>query len=217
MPSLFATPPAKARPFIGFYGKAPAYGDFVTRDLPAPFSTVWDAMLQTLMRSAQTALGAQWREAFLDAPVWHFGLGEGVAGPQRVWGVLIPSVDRVGRYFPFTILASAEPDGLALSRWAPQAEALALGALDDAFAADTLAASLAALGHPEPGLPSGTSETEMALPDDPAPWPDAVASAAGPASLTSLWWCRGSTRVRPCLRRLSSLPEAGQAARLISD
>ncbi len=217
MRNPFATPPAETRPFIGFHGKAPAYGDFVTRDVPSPFLNVWDAMLQTLMRSAQTALGVQWREAFLDAPVWHFGLGEGVAAPQRVWGVLIPSVDRVGRYFPFTILASATANGRALDAWAPQAETLALGALEDAFTADALAAGLARLGHPEPGPPAGTNEPQAALPEDAAPWPDAVAAAAGPAKGASLWWCRGSARVRPCLRRMPNLPESGQAARLVSD
>ncbi len=217
MRNPFATPALEIRPFIGFYGKAPAYGDFVTRDIPFPILTLWDAMLQTLMRSAQAALGPQWREAFLDAPVWHFGLGEGVAIPQRIWGVLIPSVDRVGRYFPFSILASAAADGRPLAQWAPAVEAFALEALEDGFTAEALSVSLAALGHPELGPPTGPGETEVALPEDAAPWPDAVSSAAGPAKNTSLWWCRGSARVRPCLRRLSNLPEAGQAARLISD
>ena len=39
------------------------------------------------------------------APIWRFALAPGVAGPLPMLGVMMPSVDRVGRQFPLTLAA----------------------------------------------------------------------------------------------------------------
>jgi len=86
----------------GWFGKLPGMGDFAHRRLPEAFRSVWDQWLQRgLARSRNRH--ADWVERYLEAPVWCFALGPGVAGERGWMGVLMPSVDGVGRYFPFTL------------------------------------------------------------------------------------------------------------------
>ncbi len=47
----------------------------------------------------------RWRDAYLAGPAWRFVLAEGVCGTGAYAGVLMPSVDRVGRCFPLTIVS----------------------------------------------------------------------------------------------------------------
>jgi type VI secretion system protein ImpM len=186
----------------GFHGKVPALGDFLSRRLPPGFATAWDEWLQHLVQASRARLGPDWLAAWLEAPVWHFVLGTGVAGTGRGFGVLIPSVDRVGRHFPFTILGLARPDGAALPLWSLRAEALALSALDDGFDPARLEAELAALGSPgDPASQPGA---------DPGDWPAALAPGE------TLWRCRASTRVPATLLRCPGLPDDDAAAGLIA-
>ena len=92
----------------GWYGKLPAQGDFVTRRLPPSFIEPWDAWLNAMLTGSRERLGSAWRDAFLSAPAWRFMLAPGVVGQQGWAGLIVPSVDSVGRYFPLTV-ASALP------------------------------------------------------------------------------------------------------------
>ena len=47
--------------------------------------------------------------AWLTAPLWHFTLGQEIVRPFGAAGVVLASVDRVGRFFPFTIVGAATP------------------------------------------------------------------------------------------------------------
>lgn len=193
----------------GFHGKAPALGDFVSRRLPPGFAAAWDEWLQHLVQASRARLGPDWLAAWLEAPVWHFTLGAGIAGPARGFGVLIPSVDRVGRHFPFTILGLARPDGAPLPLWILRAEALALSALDDGFDPARLDAELSRLGSP------GDPASDPAA--DPGAWPAAADEAiAALAPGETLWWCRGSVRVPATLLRCRGLPDEATAAGLIA-
>ena len=136
----------------GFFGKFPSHGDFVARRLPAGFLQPWDAWLQAGMADSLCRLGDAWLPIYLNSPIWRFALGAGVCGPQAWGGVLMPSVDRVGRYFPLTIAAAL--DGMAthgsgcrppLATWYASLEAMALAALGDEFSLPTFDASLLAL------------------------------------------------------------------------
>jgi len=151
----------------GWYGKLPALGDFATRRLPPLFVEPWDRWLATGM-AAWRDMDADWLEAFLAAPTWRFALGAGVpfaASPGYV-GVLMPSVDRVGRYFPLTI---ARPRGRGEEHipaaWAQAVEGVAITALNDDWNADQLDDALGDL----PAADSGGRA-----------WPDAG---------FALWWC----------------------------
>ncbi|MCP5309322.1 MAG: type VI secretion system-associated protein TagF [Zoogloeaceae bacterium] len=96
---------AVSAPAPGWYGKLPVLGDFASRRLPHAFVSSWDTWLQRGMSHSQEELGQDWLEVFLTAPLWRFVLGPQTLEAQGWAGVLLPSVDSVGRYFPLTLCA----------------------------------------------------------------------------------------------------------------
>jgi type VI secretion system protein ImpM len=139
---------------FGAFGKMPALGDFFRIGLGPGFTDPWDGWLREAMAAARSALGARWQGCYLSAPIWRFTLAAGVAGPSPAMGILMPSVDRVGRQFPLT-LALPLPDGAGPVAWHLAAgdcfarlEAVALDALEDGATRETLAAALGALAPP---------------------------------------------------------------------
>lgn len=122
----------------GWYGKLPSLGDFASRRLAHELIEPWDAWLAEEIGELRGNYPDEWLQAYLDSPTWRFVLAPGVLGahqPQPLAGILMPSVDRVGRYFPLTILAPLT----SLPRRAEHAQALFnwLHALDD-IAADAM-------------------------------------------------------------------------------
>jgi type VI secretion system ImpM family protein len=124
---------------VGFYGKLPSRGDFLQRRVSTEFIDVWDPWLQECMHLSRQTLQANWLNAYLTSPVWRFVLAEGVCGSGAFAGVMVPSVDRVGRYFPLTLVAQLDVADCVLEiacgagqQWFDAAEALALGALESA-------------------------------------------------------------------------------------
>lgn len=138
----------------GFFGKIPSLGDFVTRDLPREFLDTWDEWLQRSVADSKVALGDAWLNTYLTSPIWRFVLLPGVCGEQGWAGIMTPSVDRVGRYFPLTF-ASSLGDGVQPFQvietavdWFASAESLALTVLDeDRVDVDTLQSSVQALDN----------------------------------------------------------------------
>lgn len=84
---------------IGFFGKLPALGDFVSRELSRPQVKCIDDWMQTGIRQLQSASDI-WLQAYLVTPVWQFLIPRGQWAESALYGTLMPSVDRVGRYFP---------------------------------------------------------------------------------------------------------------------
>ncbi|MEL7451194.1 MAG: type VI secretion system-associated protein TagF [Pseudomonadota bacterium] len=152
----------------GFYGKVPGLGDFVSRRLPRTFIDYWDSWLQSVIATSRMQLGEHWLNTYLSSPLWRFVLSSGHCGAQPWAGVLMPSVDRVGRYFPLTIAASL-PAGTnpfataaAATQWFEEAEALALSALEaDGFDMEDFDASVQGLGSPS----NDEANAGAALPD----------------------------------------------------
>jgi type VI secretion system protein ImpM len=129
---------------VGWYGKIPGTGDFIARRVPASFSEPWDRWLQSAIDGSKQRLGARWRDTFLSMPAWRFALAPGVIGAHAWAGLMVPSVDAVGRYFPLTVacaLPSASLDVVATllgtGRWFEDIESVALEAI--APGADTAA------------------------------------------------------------------------------
>ena len=127
------------RPTPGFYGKMPLLGDFVSRRLPASFVRPWDEWLQQSILKSREDLGPVWLDAFLTSPLWRFILSPGVCGPNARAGVLMPSVDKVGRYFPLTVACCLRHDEILPefvftgADWFSRLESLALSALESDF------------------------------------------------------------------------------------
>ena len=104
--------PVRQNISVGFYGKLPSRGDFVQRRLSAEFVAGWDDWMQQCVQVSRSALGEQWLDIYLTSPIWRFALSGGVCGPGAYVGSLVPSVDKVGRYFPMTVVAEV-PEGIA--------------------------------------------------------------------------------------------------------
>lgn len=90
---------------VGFYGKLPSHGDFLRRRVSDAFVRSWDAWLQACVAASQAALGERWLEIYLTSPAWRFASAGGACSPEPVLGVMAPSVDRVGRYYPLAVVA----------------------------------------------------------------------------------------------------------------
>lgn len=201
----------------GFFGKLRSHGDFVSRRLPLAMQQPFDAWLQAGIVQSRVDLGDAWLPTYLNSPLWRFVLAPGVCGPQAWAGVMMPSVDRVGRCFPL-ILASgmdaapALPDCLVRhAPWFVQLEELALTTLDDDFVLERFAATLrdfnAALGDgPRPASASTGPAGECVVTALDGVAPPGLAEAGLDAG--SAWWTDGSRQVAPCLAVCAGLPPA---------
>ena len=176
---------------IGFCGKIPARGDFVRAGLPLAFADPWDRWMERMLRASRSALDAEWLPAWLEAPVWRFALTPGACGPDAVIGLWMPSVDRVGRYYPLTIAAVASnTDAPALIRHGrgllDAAECAGRKAVEQVLAPDQLAVYLAAAVAP----PAGAAT-------DPSLCPPRG----------GLWWTEGAPRVPAGVFASTGLPD----------
>lgn len=126
---------------FGVFGKLPQKRDFVALGIPRGILEPFETWLQSAVAASRSDLGREWQERYLVAPVWRFWIGQAIMG-QACAGVLIPSVDGVGRFFPLSLLYAAE-EGEALMPpvFAP---------LDGWFAA--LEARLVSVLNPEAGI-----------------------------------------------------------------
>lgn len=197
----------------GWHGKLPSLGDFASRRLPHEFVEVWDEWLAGGLSALRQQSGEAWLDGYLASPIWRFLLLPGaLAGPcgQQAWaGVLMPSVDRAGRYFPFTVtcalprLPRDEVAFTALHRWLHQLEDLAGDALQDDWTVPQLESELERVAMPpEPvaaqpvpltvlapqvrmascRIGSAADVTALATSDALAIWQTAVSGQA-------FWWC----------------------------
>jgi type VI secretion system protein ImpM len=192
----------------GFFGKVPMRGDFVRRSLPESFIKPWDRWLQAAIAGSREILGDEWLDAYLTSPVWRFALSADMAGEPAA-GVLIPSVDSVGRYFPFT-LGCVLHDTLtpveirAHAQWFDDAESLALTVLADDASFDHLVSKVEELGGLELAPASPSDDEGMRFADEgDAPILRQVERSAPPHGLL---WTSGSQRVQPSLLLIWQLP-----------
>jgi type VI secretion system protein ImpM len=229
---------------VGLYGKLPSHGDFLRRRVSDAFVEVWDAWLQRCMAASSSALRESWLDVYLTSPAWRFACGPGACGPATVVGLIAPSVDRVGRYFPVTLVAEL-PDTLS-----PISAALLTAAfLDSAerLVVDTLAmeqidfeafdARVAALGDELGSLeiPRAVvlNSEAAAIVNEAVPrsWRMTIGSPTHLGSVfeqllslrlatlydpLGLWWTEGSSIVEPSCLITSGLPQPDTFAALLN-
>ena len=191
---------------VGFCGKLPARGDFVRAGLPRDFTDRWDDWLQSVIAGSRALMGEAWLPAFLEAPVWRFVLPPGMCGERAALGLMLPSVDKAGRYFPLTF-AALPAAGAALP-----ASGAALPAAGIAGAAS--GAARAWLDRCEAAgrtaLERDTSPQEIA---DAIGWPDLLDGVV--ECFDGVWWSDGSPRVKPAQMLLGSLPDVATYAAML--
>jgi len=174
----------------GLYGKLASHGDFVTRRLPPGFVQEWDAWLQAGMLDGRARHGKAWLGRYLDAPVWRFALAPGVCGKAAMAGVLLPSVDRVGRYFPLTLAAAGTSSATSNEAWFDRLADLAVCAMCGDLPLDALDLALQRLGPPPHALAPA--------------WPPDPAALGGRAA----FWTEAEPGVPAMLLLCAALPDA---------
>jgi len=214
----------------GIYGKLQSHGDFVSRRLPQGFVGPWDEWLQDGIAQSRNVLESAWAEVYEEAPVWRFLLPGGVCGDEAWAGIVQPSVDRVGRYFPLTIAAPLPPEldivatFVAAGPWYEAIEREAAAAFDESPSLDELDDALGKLAFPadflappavsdDDTLPLGErvfSVIKIALATGSSL--DAVKTALGMEQVAirpwDCLWCNGGThRIAPALLVTKALPD----------
>ncbi len=218
---------------VGLYGKLPGYGDFLTRNLPGDFVQVWDKWMQYYISDSKEQIGDGWLEVYLTSPIWRFVLSAGVVDKHSWAGLVMPSVDRVGRYFPVSIVkpfpSQISPVHFLFSEqvWYDKIESLGLMALDETLDVDELivCSDEVPLGLQQPyqatmhlgdagdyviGLADGDQQTLVAS----LPYVLNASLSAGFSSF-SLWQTTGSEIIAPSLFCCKGLPPVGSVTAMI--
>jgi type VI secretion system protein ImpM len=217
---------------IGLFGKLPSHGDFLRRRVSDQFIDAWDAWLRQCLSQSQAALGDRWVDVYLTSPAWRFVTAAGACGPAPLIGLMVPSVDRVGRFFPLTLVAEL-PDDVSLiaaatasTRFFEAAEHLLIDTLaDEHIDFERFDQRVVDLGDPLQAIavpPPLDSTIAATITEGGRAWhiPLADASRLGAvfeqllaqhlASMYSplvLWWTEGSTMVEPSCLIAKGLPD----------
>lgn len=235
MPHTAHAPSAASPP--GWHGKLPSLGDFASRRLSPAFIEAWDAWLAAGLLALREQRPQAWLDDYLASPSWRFLLMPGVlpgeAGAQAWAGVLMPSVDRVGRYFPLTLglpLGAGPADTQEMQglwAWLSRLDELARDALFEDWTAERLEDELARMALPALSAAPREAEAlpqavgEMVAPGPAGGAPDAArhigaqaqagwARAAGGMA----WWHARPDDQAPRLWVSRGLPAAAVMARL---
>jgi len=84
-----------------FFGKLPAYGDFVRHNASKNEVLAFDQWLQQGIQSSKNLLNVNWNSVFDTSPAYQFHF---FLNPQQsLIGIWHPSMDSAGRRFPFVI------------------------------------------------------------------------------------------------------------------
>ena len=226
---------------LGYYGKIPCKGDFVSRQLPRLFIEPWDQWLQECLVTSRDQLNERWLDRYLVSPIWRFALSAGICNENAWIGILMPSVDQVGRYFPLTLAVPVLASELLFDisekeeAWFVNLEHIAMGALEHNNEitefdrkVDSLGAPANLAKHNNISLPGPTRYTHAFTDQLRITTEENV-----PLSLRlnillqqlildrfsrySLWWTSGSERVQPSVFISPDLPPAHNYQTFLSD
>lgn len=217
----------------GLFGKLPQQGDFISHFLPTTYTDVWHTWLQSCIGVSKEQLGEDWLDFYLTSPVWRFSLMPTIAHPKSVAGIMMPSVDEVGRYFPLTLVQVNNHNPWAAylhgDAWFSQLENAALFALEEHTSYSDFIGNFEVL--PSLTLPTFNefetqhaqhSYTENLVVETPAnnSGPQLPVNLLHKAyqrihGAYSIWWTQGSEHIAPTLLVNSGLPDAGQYAAML--
>ncbi len=141
MPPVPVAPLSAPASRVGFFGKLPSHGDFVTRGLRIQTRAGVDRWLAEGLRATINgpSLGAALR----------FSTAPGALCAAALSGVLVKSRDKVGRAYPLMVATERSPSGgLFAEAWFAGVERALQAALAAGADADGLASSLDSLEPP---------------------------------------------------------------------
>jgi type VI secretion system protein ImpM len=208
----------------GLFGKLPAKRDFIAIFAPRALLDVWEPWMQSGISASRETMRDGWRDAFLTAPIWRFWLGAEICG-ITVTGAFMSSLDGVGRYYPLTVFACADPGAPipppeldAQDEWFAAAEEFLLSTLhhDVAFDAITAALDRLAAPHSQPSnaLPEGmtaVAEGSLGTPAVGHPFADLfgtlrTANHVSTYAAATFWWTLGGDAYPPFALSCRGMP-----------
>jgi type VI secretion system protein ImpM len=217
----------------GLFGKLGAKRDFIALATPRSFLEAWEPWVQSSLSASRHQLGERWQEAFLTAPVWRFWLGAAICG-TTVAGAIMSSLDGMGRYYPLTLHAVADPgapisppDLDAMDEWFGVAESFLLSTLAKDVSFDDIAAELEGLAVPRTRSDAANDAGIVPLGDDMA----AVAMTGTDFATTlsalradraevyaaaSFWWTAGGGDFPPLALSCRGLPHPYRYSTLLT-
>jgi type VI secretion system protein ImpM len=211
----------------GFYGKLPAKGDFLTRGLPREFIDRWDDWLQHGMNDSRQSLGEGWLQTYLTSPLWRYVVPANTLSPDAWAGVFMPSMDKVGRYFPMMIATKLPDDAKPLlvaascNSWFEAMEGQLLAALDEEqLDMDHFDTTVQGVSMPTPSVVAPVAPTSIdhgtRLPLDANAnvaqlfLQQSVSSLEATLGHCCIWWGHGSELVAPSFVMSRGLPGEGR-------
>lgn len=130
---------------LSWFGKLPCVGDFCSHNMPASLQERIDLWLSNAMQQGQTLYGNAWMDAYFQTPVHGFVWGRQAIpelNNEAVIGVIMPSVDKAGRAFPFVLIQRLNETTLntlafeSITLWFQQAHGLCADALNQDWGLD---------------------------------------------------------------------------------
>ena len=208
----------------GLFGKLPAKRDFIALFAPRALLDKWEPWMQAAISASQQSMRDGWREAYLTAPIWRFWMGSDICG-TTVAGAFMSSLDGVGRYYPLTVFAFADPGGPiappdldSQDEWFHTAEEFLLSTLHNDAAFETTTAALDALAPPafwpSNALPEGMNAVAdgcVGLAAADRPFPELfgelrAAHSEAAYAAASFWWTLGGEAYPPFALLSRGLP-----------
>lgn len=221
---------------LGFFGKIPLTGDFIHRRMNSVFMNRWDEWLKVNILHSQNMLGERWLPIYSQSPMWRFCIAPGVIDDKAYLGIMIPSVDSVGRYFPLTVVQAVEAKAIPFilstkaNQWFQNIEDLLLDLLEGYESVvqvfDTKIAALQADWIDTlPNIPSGLTSLDksfsLQLEVNSA---DSINHSLSSLMLQNLvdskkgftfWWNEGSQAYQPNILFSDQLPAQNQFCALL--
>ncbi|KQO77685.1 type VI secretion system-associated protein TagF [Rhizobium sp. Leaf262] len=191
---------------IGFYGKIPSHGDFVSEGMDRDLIGALDGWIRSGLHACADVFAERWTAVFTTSPPLRFIIERGIWGRSAYVGVLLPSKDRVGRKYPLVVLAQLvdfrqHPRTLYLDdTWFMAAEALAETSMTTDFDMGRFTTSIKRLRMPKPR--GDDEETSFSTPS---------------AHPSSLWWYIDTDTRRPRGMKFEGKPAAADFVRLFKE
>lgn len=214
---------------LGYSGKIPSRGDFLTQGLSMGFVDSWNEWLQAVLAVSREQLTDKWLETYLTSPIWHFALSADVCGNNAMLGSFIPSVDQVGRHYPFTLAKVLQAPAIQArlnQGWTEQHEGLILQVLEDEFSLPSWQCLLAKQSFAWPAeqqVQLGHSTLNQAKPAIAIEAADDIDAALllhqsyqQHYGRYCVWWTQGSVLIPPCTLLSTGLPQVSQFAAMLN-
>jgi len=212
---------AQGTAHIGFLGKHPAFGDFISAGLDPVWAAAFEDWLTGMLAQMRCDKSEAWESFYDTARPLRFWLGGHVLGKGgSCRGVILVSRDKVGRRYPFVLVQANAPDtpppldpdqsffeqaevfGASALNMSPETADALLPAGDDVSGEGPITGQLWAL-NPSSDVAGLLHDTATA---------DHIRAAAP----RSYWWCAGQAEVGSSMVSTAGLPDAAACAWVLS-